>query len=297
MTTINKMERTVEAFENPPKKKPKAYEIFMDIKNGNKAQEIIKKHQISLQQLKMIIMHCYKKGMLTKADLAKNFINKPTTKNFNNCSTNRKDKTNQPRTYIKEDNAEENSIDIGNLINLIINKVRNEKIIGGLFALTAQNICALCLIIFFFFPWISFGGLITVSGYKLPAAIKSLGEMAQILETADSISPKVYFSYLLYLIPICGAATIFLNAKGKDSRAVGLVGASIPIIMLIYMFVEIGADTLNGIASGVYLTLLASAGLIFVTVYDTEKIKKKLANAAAASGNKAGISLGDKKAK
>ena len=180
---------------------------------------------------------------------------------------------------------------------MIINKVRNEKIIGGLFALTAQNICALCLIIFFFFPWISFGGIITVSGYKLPSAIKSLGETAQILGMTDSMSPKVYFIYLLYFIPICGAVTIFLNAKGKDSRAVGLIGASIPIVMLIYMFVEIGTDTLNGIASGVYLTRLASAGLIYVTVFGTEKIKKKLANAAAASGNRAGISLGDKNVK
>ena len=77
MTTIHRTEEKVKASGNSSKKKPKVSEIYMDIKNGVAAREILEKHQISLQQLKMIMMHCYKKGMLKKEDLVRNFVKSP----------------------------------------------------------------------------------------------------------------------------------------------------------------------------------------------------------------------------
>ena len=266
MKTINKSGKTAGARGNPQKKKPNVSEIYMDIKNGVAAREILQKHQISLQQLKMIMMHCYKKGLLKKNDLVKYFNKKPSAKNVS-------------------DNVAGVAIQmIARAVNSVVAKFKNEKIIGGLFPLTPQNICALCLILFFFSPWVSVGGFATVSGFKIPAAVKSLGELAQILDQARAMSYKVYILYILYFIPILGALTIYLNSKRKDSRAVGMVAAAIPIAMLIYMFVVIGADNSIDLASGAYLTFLASAAIIIETVYGLEKLKKKLIKIAAAKG-------------
>jgi len=294
MTTINRTKKTVEASGNSPKKKIKVSEILLDIKNGNAAQEIIQKHQITLQQLKMIIMQCYKKGRLKKADIVKNFLKKPSGENLSASSDT---KTNQPGADAGVANAEKNSIDLNKAVKSIAEKFKNEKIIGGLFPLTAQNICALGLIVFFFFPWINIAGFIKVAGYEIPDATKSLGQLAQVLGETGRMNPKVHLLYLLYLIPICSAVTIFLNAKGRDSRMAGLAAASIPIFMLIFMIFEVGTEILEGIASGVYLTLLGSAGIIIETVYGLDKFKKKVISAAAARGIKVGKSSDEKNVK
>jgi len=280
--TTNQIEKVGNNTDRVSKTKPKVSEIISDIKNGATANFIIKKHQISFKQMKMLIIHCHKKGILKKADLVENFFPIKAHNNSDNIpSEEQPKKIKKPKhpinsigeakttaKNISESESQENSVDLSDIVQLIKRKIKNEKILLGKFTLSAQNICAICLIIFFFFPWMNIGGLIKFSGYEIPDAVKTLGQFAASFGETTKMNPKVHLFYLLYLIPIFSVITIILNIKGREPKYAGLVAAAVPIVSLIYFVYEIGSEILDGLAIGAYLTLFTAFGMIYATVGD-----------------------------
>ena len=49
-------------------------------------------------------------------------------------------------------------------------------------------ICAAGLIVFFFFPWVTIGGVISVPGYKIPEIAGGVKQMAYALGGARAVS-------------------------------------------------------------------------------------------------------------
>ena len=105
----------------------------------------------------------------------------------------------------------------------------------------AENICAIGLIVFFFFPWLQMFGF-GLSGFGL----------AQLSSYAG----------LAWLIPVFSAITIGAGLAGKSQRAVGLITGALPITYLLYGLNEMGADIFHTLGIGAYLTLIAGIVLI-----------------------------------
>ena len=126
----------------------------------------------------------------------------------------------------------------------------------------AENICALGLIIFFFFPWISIGGFISFAGYEIPDIAKGLGQFAALGSRTGKVDPQIYLYYLLYLIPIFSVLTIIFGMTDKTTKITGLIAGTTPIAALIYALSQIGSDTFEGMAIGAWLTLLTAIAML-----------------------------------
>lgn len=127
--------------------------------------------------------------------------------------------------------------------------------------LKAEILCAAGLIVFFFFPWITIGGLISISGYQIPDIVKGFGQLAAIGGTGKT-DPRVYLFYLIYLIPIFSALTIVFAMTDKSTKASGFIAGVAPIAALIYSLSEAGTNTFEGMAIGAWLTLLTAIAML-----------------------------------
>jgi len=54
----------------------------------------------------------------------------------------------------------------------------------------AENLCAVGLIVFFFFPWISIGGFISFAGYEISDIAKGLGQFAAMVTELERLTHK-----------------------------------------------------------------------------------------------------------
>lgn len=128
--------------------------------------------------------------------------------------------------------------------------------------------CAIVLLIAFFLPWVSFGGIINVSGYNLTRAVdalESLAGMAQSLgaDGAQAELPaKIKLLYLVYLVPVAAAAVLYLDFNGKSTKIASLIGGALPVLGFAYGFVESGVEMFDFLAIGAVLTGLAGVGLL-----------------------------------
>jgi hypothetical protein len=130
----------------------------------------------------------------------------------------------------------------------------------------AENLCAVGLIVFFFFPWISIGGFISIAGYEIPDIAKGLGQLAAMGSKTGKVDPQVYLYYLIYLIPIFSVLTIILGIADKSTKATGLIAGAVPIAALIYALSQTGSDTFEGMAIGAWLTLLTAIAMLLAVV-------------------------------
>jgi hypothetical protein len=62
----------------------------------------------------------------------------------------------------------------------------------------AENLCAIGLVVFFFFPWINVGGFISVAGYEIPDVAKGLAQLAAMGSETGKVDIQVYLYYLIY---------------------------------------------------------------------------------------------------
>src|SRR5204862_349949 len=100
-----------------------------------------------------------------------------------------------------------------------------------------ENICAAALILAFFLPWVSIGGLFTIPGYKIPDIVQalsglgsSLAEMGNQTGQASQGTPAVtYAIYGLYLIPILAVYFLVRAGTGKSTKGVGLAAGLLPV--------------------------------------------------------------------
>ena len=134
----------------------------------------------------------------------------------------------------------------------------------------AENLCAAVLILAFFLPWVSIGGLFTIPGYKIPDIIRalsglgsSLAEMGNETGQAAQGTPAVgYAIYLLYLIPLLAVIFLVRAGTGKSTKGAGLATGLLPLAAFAFVFIKGGTASLKVLGFGAFLTIASAIGLL-----------------------------------
>ena len=129
-----------------------------------------------------------------------------------------------------------------------------------------EVIFALALIVSFFLPWVSLGGLVSFSGFSIPDALKGLMSIGSSLSGNKTGIPwKVYLVYLLYLIPLCSAAVIILGLRERNTKIISIATAILPFAALACAVVKFG-NVFAAASIGVYLTLASAFCLLLAAL-------------------------------
>ena len=135
-----------------------------------------------------------------------------------------------------------------------------------------ENFCTIGLLVFFFLPWLKIGGDLSVSltGYQIPDLAehigKGIGQFKGLLGGSGNTDPRVFWYYLIYLIPVFSVITIILGIMGKNVKAPGFLAAAVPIGWFIYALIKMGADLFKIMTFGAYLTLICAIIMILAVV-------------------------------
>jgi hypothetical protein len=105
------------------------------------------------------------------------------------------------------------------------------------------NLCAAGLGVSFFLPWVQFLGS-TPSGFDL----QQMGDGQR----------------LLWLIPICGAITIFAGVTKRPQHIAARVTGLLPFCALAYWYSQIGSDLTHMLDYGAFLSLGFGVALLIL---------------------------------
>lgn len=126
-----------------------------------------------------------------------------------------------------------------------------------------ENIAAIIMIVAFFLPWISAGGMFSFSGYELPNLAEMASGMSAAFSEDGAKSQTNYAVYLVYLVPLLAIgvlATDYLKSDKKLSKYTAIAAGAFPILGIIYSIIRAGEIT--GFAIGIWLTLLAAVVML-----------------------------------
>jgi len=111
-------------------------------------------------------------------------------------------------------------------------------------------LCAAALVGCFFLPWINFGGLVTVTGYKYAMAENASNEARMFLA-----------------IPVAALITILVGlAKPGELRGGARITGLLPLFGLIYALARYGNDVTQVLGAGAWLSLCIGV-VLFVLGY------------------------------
>ena len=150
------------------------------------------------------------------------------------------------------------------------NSIDFKKVIAPL-----ESKIALGLFISFFLPWIAFGP-ISANGFSIPGAIKDLSTMVSAVDETTDVS-GIWIYFLLYLIPIFSAVTIWMKYKNKSSLISSTIASGTLLFFFILTLIRTGSDFFNVISFGLILSVLLSIGLIVETYGLRHKFTKIIA--------------------
>ena len=127
-----------------------------------------------------------------------------------------------------------------------------------------ENICAIVLIVAFFLPWVSLGGMFSFAGYQLPNAAEGINAMAAAWSESGEVDTN-YGVYLVYLVPLLAVgvlATDYLKSDEKVAHYVAIAAGVLPVLGFLYMVIDNG---MQGMAIGIYLTVVAAIVMLLAT--------------------------------
>lgn len=87
-------------------------------------------------------------------------------------------------------------------------------------------IFALVIVVAFFLPSVSVGGIIEVSGFNALKALRAASNLASSFGGEPSGVPG--YLYGLYLIPISAGAVLTMEMNGSDTKALSLAAGALP---------------------------------------------------------------------
>ena len=127
-----------------------------------------------------------------------------------------------------------------------------------------ENICAIVLVVAFFLPWVSLGGMFSFAGYQLPNAAEGINAMAAAWSESGEADTN-YGVYLVYLVPLLAVgvlATDYLKSDEKVAHYVAIAAGVLPLLGFLYMVIDNG---MQGMAIGIYLTVVAAIVMLLAT--------------------------------
>lgn len=124
-----------------------------------------------------------------------------------------------------------------------------------------ENICAIIIIVAFFFPWVSLG-IVSFSGYELPNLLSALNSFASAFSENGESSPEgANYLYAVYLIPLLSIGILIMEYLGKESKNLCFIAGSINVIGFLYSLIQTQGEVgLYGI--GIWVTVLASIAML-----------------------------------
>ena len=124
------------------------------------------------------------------------------------------------------------------------------------------------LLISFFLPWVSIGGLMTFNGYQIPNAVSALLRMGQALVSAfgqsgtkDALSIDTWYLQLVYVSPLLAVFTLVLAFLKKNTLWVGLSSGGVFLTLLVLGAAKsypIDAKVFDALSIGFYLSVLSA---------------------------------------
>jgi hypothetical protein len=126
-----------------------------------------------------------------------------------------------------------------------------------------ENICAAAIVVAFFLPWISIGGMFSFSGYSIPA----MADMASTLESAFAAGNETEASsvsvlvYAVYLVPLLAIGILLIEYLGNNAKMLCLGAGALNIAGFIYLLVVM-EGAVSAIGIGLWLTALASVVML-----------------------------------
>ena len=127
-----------------------------------------------------------------------------------------------------------------------------------------ENICAIVLIVAFFLPWVSFGGMFSFAGYQIPNALEGANQLLAIGNESGEVAsnPEIYLVYLVPLLAVGVLATDYLKSDEKVAHYVAIAAGVLPLLGFLYMVIDNG---MQGMAIGIYLTVVAAIVMLLAT--------------------------------
>lgn len=135
-----------------------------------------------------------------------------------------------------------------------------------------ESIFAIILLIAFFLPWTTFGGLITVTGYNFPIAMHGFSSLASAFDKDKEVTIQIYY-FMVYLIPILAITILAMDLKGGNTKIISIITGSLLIIT--FLKISSGRDLFTSMGIGAYLTIIAAIGLLLVAFNVINLDKKK----------------------
>jgi len=123
-----------------------------------------------------------------------------------------------------------------------------------------EPVCAVVLLVAFFLPWVSIGGIVTLSGYNFTELVRTVNAMGVPTEL------NLNLVYLIWLIPVSANAILYAEYSGRSSRVLSIVGGAIPLLVAGYAFIKLGFDMVDTMSIGAVLTVAAGLGLVIAAI-------------------------------
>lgn len=111
------------------------------------------------------------------------------------------------------------------------------------FKFTGTNIAAAVLVLAYFFPWISFIGVSSMSGFSITSTGVSPGMMKFFLGGPDRL-----LMVLVILVPVCGALILYQNVSGEKKfekyyKPAHLAPAIFLLLGIVILYFKLAPDT------------------------------------------------------
>ena len=119
-----------------------------------------------------------------------------------------------------------------------------------------ENICAAVIVVAFFLPWVSIGGLFSFSGYSIPG----MADMVNTFSEADASAGPGLF-YVVYLVPLLAIGVLLMEYLGNNAKMLSLGAGAFNIAGFIYVLVQMEGQV-SAIGIGLWLTVLASVVML-----------------------------------
>lgn len=123
---------------------------------------------------------------------------------------------------------------------------------------------ATALFLFFFFPWLSIGGFITISGAQLPEIGRGFAQVTSAFSPNTAPSSEALLLNLVYLVPLLSIATIVMAVTGRDIKVIAQVTGGVTLAVFTVLILRTGLDLFKWLGLGAYLSILGGLGIILV---------------------------------
>ena len=118
-----------------------------------------------------------------------------------------------------------------------------------------EIISAIAIVVAFFLPWVSFGGLFSFSGYQLPNGASMLAEFGSAFSDEEMTTNN--YAWAVYLVPLLSLAVLLVDYLGKSIKTICLIASGVNVAGFIYSILLLEGE-IGAYGIGIWITLLAS---------------------------------------